>query len=69
MTDERIMLNLKTGTLDSAGLLFERHHKVLYSFFLRRTKDREAAADMTQTVFERIIRYRANFKEERAFKP
>ncbi len=61
MTDEQIMQQVKAGQLAELSQLFDRYHLKLYNFFLRLTRNRDLSKDFTQTVFERIIRYRHSF--------
>jgi RNA polymerase sigma factor (sigma-70 family) len=63
MTDESIMEAVKKGDLQQASVLFERHHKRIFNFLVRMTMDRDAAEDLTQNVFLRMIRYRASYNE------
>ncbi len=56
------------GHIDQLGLLFERYHIRLYNFFLRTTADREISHDLTQNVFERILKYKHSYKKGASFK-
>ncbi|MBX2875453.1 MAG: RNA polymerase sigma factor [Saprospiraceae bacterium] len=62
------MQQLQLGNFQAAAQLFERWKLVLFNFFLRQTGDRELAEDMTQSVFERMIKYRSTYKIELAFR-
>ncbi len=68
MTDEQVMLEVSKGNLSRATILFERYSKHLYNFFVRLTYDRDLSQDMTQTVFERMLKYRNSFKYGKTFK-
>ena len=57
------MWQLSQGKRSAAGHLFERYHVRLYNFFLRWNGDKALSEDLTQTVFERLIRYRASYKK------
>lgn len=63
MTDEQLMEAVKNGDLQQASLLFDRYNKRLYNYLVRMTMDRDAAEDLTQNVFVRLIRYRNSYKE------
>ncbi len=63
-----LMLAVKNGTLDSLGPLFERYHVKLFNFFLRLTSNRETSEDLTQSVFQRILRFRHTYKENYPFR-
>ncbi len=68
MTDEQLMHLVRKGELDSLSELFNRHHKKLYNFFLQLTSDAALSEDLTQNVFERIIKYRSSFRADSTFK-
>jgi len=67
MTDEQVMLEVHKGDLDKATILFERYHIRLFNFFVRMTYDKELSQDMTQTVFERVLKYRTSYKYGKQF--
>ena len=69
MTDESIMEAVKNGDLEKASLLFERYHKRVFNFLAQLAGDRELAADLSQNVFLRMIRYRASFRGDSRFTP
>lgn len=62
------MNKVKLGDLDMLGLLFERYHRMLFSFFYRIHQSAEISEDLVQNVFIRILRYRKGFNGEGAFK-
>ncbi len=68
MSDEQIMLAVKNGDLQKMSVLFERYHVRLYNFFYRLNYNQVLSEDLTQNVFERIIRYRHTFKPTFSFK-
>lgn len=68
LTDNAIMLSVKTGELDKMGLLFERHHRALYHFFFYMVSHRESSEDMVQNVFFRMLKYRHTFSGEGEFR-
>src|SRR5215470_19657515 len=67
-TDENLMLAVRGGDVSKLGLLFDRHHRVLFDFFARMTGSRALAEDLVQDVFFRILKYRATFREDSRFK-
>ncbi|GJM32982.1 MAG: ECF RNA polymerase sigma factor SigM [Saprospiraceae bacterium] len=67
-SDEALMHNLRDDQLDCAAMLFERWNKRIYNFFLRLTANAAHSEDLTQLVFERIIRYRHSYQPGYAFK-
>lgn len=68
LSDEHIMSKVCTGQIEQLGLLFERYHVKLYNFFLRTTIDRDLSQDLTQSVFERILKYKHSYKDGASFK-
>ncbi len=68
-TDEKLMLKVKNGDLDALAPLFEKYNVQLYSFFLRLCKCKATSEDLTQNVFQRIIKYRSSFRFDSRFRP
>src|SRR5688572_7411600 len=68
-SDSVLMERVRAGELDQLSELFERHHRRLYQFFLRLTRDRSAAEDLVQEVFVRLIKYRHTWRDEAEFVP
>lgn len=67
MSDEQIMEAVKNGDLQQASVLFDRFHKRIFNFLARMTTDRDAAEDLTQNVFLRMLKYRHSYKPEMRF--
>lgn len=67
LSDHELMLAVRDGDLDSLGVLFERHHGPLFGFLVKLTGDRTAAEDITQTVFQRMLKYRHTYRDEGQF--
>ncbi len=61
------MLNVRSGDIDKLGLLFERYKESLFGYYYRITRDIEISEDLVQTVFLRILKYRARFSGEGKF--
>lgn len=61
------MLAVREGELDALGALFERHHRPLFGFPAKLTGDRTAAEDITQTVFQRMLKYRHTYCADDSF--
>lgn len=68
ISDDDLMLKVKAGDLDKAGLLFERHKKLLYGYFVKMTGDKSVSEDLVQNVFYKIIKYRTRFRGDGKFK-
>jgi RNA polymerase sigma factor (sigma-70 family) len=66
-SDNRLMEEVRDGKVEKLAILFERHHVMLYNFFLRLTGNRGAGEDLVQDVFFRILKYRKTFKGESKF--
>lgn len=66
--DDRLMVAVRGGDVARLGVLFERHHRALFNFFLRLTFDREASEDLVQDVFTRMLRYRATYQPGTQFR-
>lgn len=67
-TDNALMLKVKAGECDRLGLLFERYHRPLYSFFYKLTNQCEVSEDLVQNVFLRMLKYRHTYTGEGEFK-
>jgi RNA polymerase sigma-70 factor (ECF subfamily) len=65
--DHETMLAIREGDLDRMTLLFERHNKHLYNFFLRMTACPEDSEDLVQEVFFRMLNYRHNYRDDSRF--
>ena len=67
ISDNSLMLKVKSGDLSKLGLLFERYNKAVFGFFYRNTSNREMSEDLVQMLFERILKYRTNFRGDGKF--
>ena len=68
LSDNRLMLQVKAGEVDQLGLLFERYHRLLFSFFYKLNQNVEVSEDLVQNVFMRILKYRHRFQGNGEFK-
>ncbi len=66
-TDNRLMEEVRNGRVEKLAILFEKHHIMLYNFFLRLTGNRSASEDLVQEVFLRILKYRKTFAGQGKF--
>ena len=64
MTDHYIMLAVREGDVEKLGLLFEKHHKRLYNYFLFKTKNQQVSEDLVQDVFYRMLKYRHTYHRD-----
>jgi RNA polymerase sigma-70 factor (ECF subfamily) len=67
--DDRTMTAVRDGDVSQLGVLFERHHRALFNFFVRLTNDREASEDLVQEVFFRILKSRGTYQPGTQFRP
>jgi RNA polymerase sigma factor (sigma-70 family) len=65
--DHELMLAVRDGDLDCLGELFERHHGPLFGYLLRLTGNRASAEDISQTVFQRMLKYRHTYRDHGSF--
>lgn len=66
--DHALMLSVRDGDTDQLGVLFEKHHRPLYGFFVRLTGQRSSSEDLVQQVFYRILKYRHSYRDEGNFR-
>lgn len=66
-TDNVLMAQVSAGELPKLAVLFERHHRALFRYFVSLNRDRELSEDLVQDVFFRILRYRASYDPAKAF--
>ena len=62
------MAAVRADDLDQLVPLFERYHGPLFNYLSRLTNDRDTSEDLTQTVFERILKYRSSYQPAQPFK-
>jgi RNA polymerase sigma-70 factor (ECF subfamily) len=61
------MAQVAAGEVGKLAVLFERHHRALFRFFVSMSRDRDLAEDMVQDVFMRMLRYRASYDPTQSF--
>lgn len=69
LSDETYMHRVREGEISELSVLFERYHKRIYSLYLKLTHDTTVSQDLTQNLFQRIIKYRHSFRDDSIFKP
>jgi len=67
LTDNALMIKVKSGELEKLGLLYERYKKRLFGFFYQINKDASLSEDLVQNVFVRVMKYRSTYKEDSHF--
>ncbi len=65
--DHTLMLRVREGDVAQLGLLFERHHGMLFNFFLRMTGRKQVSEDLVQEVFVRMLKYRHTYRDNGNF--
>lgn len=67
LTDNALMLKVKSGELDTLGLLYERYKRRLFGFFYNLHRDATLSEDLVQNVFVRVLKYKHTFTGEGSF--
>lgn len=67
MTDSEAMARVREGDLARLSILFDRHHRRLFGYCYRFVRNREAAEDLVQEVFVRMLKYRNSYQEQGSF--
>jgi RNA polymerase sigma-70 factor (ECF subfamily) len=67
ISDESLMLDARNGNMDAIGVLYSRHSKQLFNFFVRLTHNRDSSADLLQNVFLRVLKYHNSFNPSHRF--
>ena len=62
------MQEVRAGNIGKLEVLFDRHHRPLFRYFLHLTSNREASEDLVQDVFFRILKYRHTYQPEVSFR-
>jgi RNA polymerase sigma-70 factor (ECF subfamily) len=66
-TDNVLMAEVGAGQVQKLAVLFERHHRGLFRYFVSLNRNREASEDLVQDVFFRMLRYRASYDPKQSF--
>ncbi len=66
-TDSALMLRYKDGDVAAFETLYRRHNNSLYRYLLRCCRDRDAAEDVFQDVWGKIIKSRTNYRRTAKF--
>jgi RNA polymerase sigma-70 factor, ECF subfamily len=65
--DNILMQRVRDGDLAKMAVLFERHHRALFRYFVRLTGNTESSEDLVQEVFFRMLKYRHSFQDGNPF--
>jgi RNA polymerase sigma-70 factor, ECF subfamily len=66
-TDSSLMQAVREGDLGALAILFERHHRPLFNYFVHLNGNRDLSEDLVQDVFIRMLKYRQTYQPDRAF--
>lgn len=66
--DPELVAAFKAGDAEALGLLMERHKAAVYGYLLRLTCRQDAADDLFQEVFLKLVRNPAAYNEREKFK-
>jgi len=66
--DEQIMQEVRAGNVGKLEVLFDRHSRALFRYFVRLTSDHAWSEDLVQEVFFRILKYRHTYEPETSFR-
>lgn len=62
-----LMAEVSGGEVGKMAVLFERHHRPLFRYFVSLNRNRELSEDLVQDVFFRMLRYRASYDPKQSF--
>ncbi len=65
--DHHLMKAVRTGDIGKLAVLYDRHQRPLFNFFLRLTSSRSVSEDLVQDVFTRILKYRTSYGGQENF--
>jgi RNA polymerase sigma factor (sigma-70 family) len=66
-TDNALMGQVSNGEVAKMAVLFERHHRGLFRYFVSLNRNRELSEDLVQDVFFRMLRYRGSYDSNQSF--
>ena len=61
------MAEVGNGQVGKMAVLFERHHRPLFRYFVSMNRNRELSEDLVQDVFFRMLRYRSSYDPKQSF--
>jgi len=67
--DHQLMRSVRNGDVAKLAVLYTRHQRPLFNFFLRLSSSRPVAEDLVHDVFTRILKYRTTYGEHELFTP
>lgn len=67
LSDEQLMLRYQQGDAQAYEELLNRYYRPIFRYLLRSLRDREAAEDLLQDVFMRVIRGAKGYRQRAKF--
>jgi len=61
------MAQIREGDLGAMAVLFERHHRGLFNYFVHMNGNRDFSEDLVQDVFVRMLKYRKSYQPDKPF--
>ena len=61
------MRQVREGDLGVMAVLFERHHRALFNYFVHMNGNRDFSEDLVQDVFVRMLKYRHSYQPDKPF--
>ncbi len=61
------MAQVGAGEVGKLAVLFERHHRPLFRYFVALNRNRELSEDLVQDVFFRMLKYRTSYDPNQSF--
>jgi len=62
------MQEVRAGNVGKLEVLFDRHHRPLFRYFMHLSSNRAASEDLVQEVFFRILKYRHTYEPSTSFR-
>ena len=62
------MQEVRAGNVGKLEVLFDRHNRPLFRYFMHLTSNRAVSEDLVQEVFFRILKYRHTYQAETSFR-
>jgi RNA polymerase sigma-70 factor (ECF subfamily) len=69
LSDADLILQVQAGSLDSLGVLYDRHRQLVYRTVLAITGDSDVASDLLQDVYLRLYRFIDRVDTSRPLEP
>jgi RNA polymerase sigma-70 factor, ECF subfamily len=66
--DEQVMQEVRSGNVGKLEVLFDRHSRGLFRYFVHLTGNRASSEDLVQEVFFRILKYRHTYQPQTSFR-